>query len=277
MRWLAPRFGEIAERVLEEKKLLAPGTYENCKYRFRRLVAYFGNYRIASIDEKAWGEYVRLRRLESPRCRFFDEWKYLRQALRIAREAGYIEKLPRLHNPDIPVSPGKEITRDELDRLLAAANPELRFQINLAVRTGLRLREMLGLEWVRICLVEKAIRLLPGDTKTRRGRIVPIPASLLFDFQARERTRRSPFVFPSPKSPLFPQNDNRSAWTRCKRKAGVTARWHDLRHTAVTRMIRAGLPPAVIGRIVGMGLRMISRYEHLTAEDLRKAINEVDG
>jgi hypothetical protein len=48
----------------------------------------------------------------------------------------------------------------------------------------------------------------------------------------------------------------------------LAARFHDLRHTAVTRMLNAGIPIAKVARIVGWSpatmVRMAARYGHFS-------------
>jgi ribosomal protein S27AE len=63
--------------------------------------------------------------------------------------------------------------------------------------------------------------------------------------------------------------------------AGLTGvRFHDLRHTAVSRMIAAGVPLPLIGRIVGWApstlAKMAARYGHWGTEELRGAVEALD-
>ena len=56
----------------------------------------------------------------------------------------------------------------------------------------------------------------------------------------------------------------------------VGVRLHDLRHTAVTRMIAAGIPLPIIAKIVGWSpgtmAKMAARYGHFGMEELRGAV-----
>lgn len=59
----------------------------------------------------------------------------------------------------------------------------------------------------------------------------------------------------------------------------VAVRFHDLRHTAVTRMIDAGVPLPKIAKIVGWTTgtmaKMAARYGHFGLEDLRGAVEAI--
>jgi transposase-like protein len=58
-------------------------------------------------------------------------------------------------------------------------------------------------------------------------------------------------------------------------------RHHDLRHTAVTRMVAAGVPLPLIAKIVGWSpstlASMVARYAHFTLEELRGGVETISG
>jgi integrase len=58
-------------------------------------------------------------------------------------------------------------------------------------------------------------------------------------------------------------------------------RFHDLRHTAVSRMLNAGVPIAKVAKIVGWSpatmVRMAARYGHLSLNELRGAVESISG
>ena len=61
-----------------------------------------------------------------------------------------------------------------------------------------------------------------------------------------------------------------------KKPETLTCRFHDLRHTAVSRMLGAGVPIAKVAKIVGWSpatmVRMAARYGHFALEELRSAV-----
>ena len=60
---------------------------------------------------------------------------------------------------------------------------------------------------------------------------------------------------------------------------GVQCRFHDLKHTAVSRMIGAGAPIAKVAKIVGWSVstmvRMAARYGHFQMDELRDAVETI--
>jgi integrase len=64
----------------------------------------------------------------------------------------------------------------------------------------------------------------------------------------------------------------RSAWRSILKQAGVKARFHDLRHTAVTTMAEAGLPDLTIMAQVGhLEPSMLKHYSHIRRQALNQA------
>jgi integrase len=59
----------------------------------------------------------------------------------------------------------------------------------------------------------------------------------------------------------------------------LACRFHDLRHTAVSRMLDAGVPIAKVAKIVGWSpatmVRMAARYGHFALDELRSAVESI--
>jgi hypothetical protein len=63
--------------------------------------------------------------------------------------------------------------------------------------------------------------------------------------------------------------------------APLACRFHDLRHTAVSRMLSAGIPIAKVAKIVGWStstmVLMAARYGHFSLNELRGAVESING
>jgi hypothetical protein len=70
------------------------------------------------------------------------------------------------------------------------------------------------------------------------------------------------------------------AWQLAKKRGNIRCRLHDLRHTAITRMLEAGIPLTVVGSIFGWSgstmVLMAKRYGHIGAEAKREALAVLD-
>lgn len=270
------KFKTLALELLEQKRLRGEvgnrptNTYASAKARLDRLILHFGHTALSEITEADWATYVVNRLKKRPGSKFFDDRKYMRQVMLEAQRRRLVLQTPRLKIPDLPTIVGREITPPEVRRLFQNASPELRFQIDIASLMGLRLREMLYLRWDQIDWARQTIHLLPSDTKTRRAREVPINPDLIPRFRKRYMQRKSRYVFPRKTDLTRPTHHNRWEWKACKRKAGVSARWHDWRHTAATKMLRRGNSVQAVRTYLGMSEAVLTRiYQHLNIDDLR--------
>ena len=88
--------------------------------------------------------------------------------------------------------------------------------------------------------------------------------------------KTSEYVFPSPKTGGR-VNDVGRQFERAVTKAGVVDfHFHDLRHTAATRMADAGADPFTLAAILGHSdIRMTARYAHATDEAKRRAVEKL--
>jgi integrase len=73
-----------------------------------------------------------------------------------------------------------------------------------------------------------------------------------------------------------------TAETDSKEKiAPLACRFHDLRHTSVSRMLNAGIPIAKVAKIAGWSastmVLMAKRYGHFSLNDLRGAVESISG
>ena len=67
------------------------------------------------------------------------------------------------------------------------------------------------------------------------------------------------------------------AWTAARTKAGVACRWHDLRHTFVSKMAEGQASDATIMALAGhLSRKMMERYSHVRNEAKRIAISALD-
>ena len=77
--------------------------------------------------------------------------------------------------------------------------------------------------------------------------------------------------------PTKPIGRWKEAWETARDRAGVSCRFHDLRHTGCTRMLEAGVPFSVVATIMGWSpsttVRMSRRYGHIGQSSQRLAVN----
>lgn len=222
----------------------------------------------------------------------------LAQALGQAAKYGMVAR-----NVAALTDPVKVVTDDveplhleEADQLLATiAGHRLESLYLVAVTSGIRESELIGLTWDRVDLKAGTIRvqwqrtrtnrgtIVEGDPKTRKGtRTVVLIEEAREALQAWRRRlleermacgdgwADNGLVWPSRVgTPLGHRNLLRHLHRACE-KAGIRRiSFHTLRHSAATFMLAAGVPERVIMDVLGqIDPRMIARYQHVL-EQLR--------
>ncbi len=180
-------------------------------------------------------------------------------------ESSPFERVKKLREPE-----GKEkiLSRDEARGLLAEAAPHIKPVIVLALSTGMRRSEILGLKWSDVDLIKAFIRI--GESKSGRTRNVPMNA-LVFD-ALREMPRRGEFVFPNKTGGHV--LDVKTGFKAACRRAGIKSlRFHDLRHTAASWMVEAGVDLVTVSKILGhRTIQMTMRYCHSTEQNMKAAV-----
>jgi integrase len=201
--------------------------------------------------------------------------------LRLVKRWGYLTAVPEITLPKKPEGRLRYLEVDELARLLdacrASRNPYLATMVTLAVHTGMRKGEILGLEWARVDL--SSARLTLYQTKSGKPLGVPMNTVVYDALVALEPdpTRRTGL--------LFRKRDDR-AWGQIRRafesaltKAGIKAfRVHELRHTTASHLITRGATLRDVQEILGHAdLKMTQRYAHLSPAHLRGAVERLEG
>jgi integrase len=157
----------------------------------------------------------------------------------------------------------------ERERLLIACkesrNKWLHLCVILAISTGMRQAEMMGLKWQDVNLKDGFIIL--HETKNGERRRVPLAGLGLELLREHAKVRRldTPLLFPGVKNPLQPI-DLQTPWETARKAAGIADfTWHDLRHCTASYLLMNGASLAEIAEVLGhKTLQMVKRYAHLS-------------
>jgi integrase len=178
------------------------------------------------------------------------------------------------------------LTRAEAEGLVRAAGTEPQAShlpdfIRLALHTGMRKGELLGLEWRRVDLQTALVHLEPRNAKTGRRRSVPLNKvareAILNRMRFRaQHTPASPWVFTHRNGQRI--QDVKKAFTSACQRAGITDfRIHDLRHTCGAWLVSAGVSLAEVRDLLGhTTVKMTERYAHLAPENVRVAVSVLE-
>lgn len=188
---------------------------------------------------------------------------------------------------------GRAITAEEESRLLRAASdsrlPLIATFVRIALATGMRAGEITSLTWAQVDMEKRTVRVGRAKTVAGTGRVIPMNGTLYAVFSQHAawfadrfaELRPEWYVFaagaPTPNDPTKPASNLQTSWENTRNRAGVQCRFHDLRHTAISRMAEAGVPDAIIMALAGhVSKAMLERYSHISMAGKRRAVEALE-
>ena len=157
-------------------------------------------------------------------------------------------------------------------------NPEIEAIIMIALTTGMRRGEILGLRHSDID--RKGKRILIRESKNGESRSVPLVGQVLTALNTLTRVtsiKRDAFVFALSDTDPTKLIALDSIWRRVRSNSGLADfRFHDLRHTAASYLAMSGAGLREIGDILGhKTLAMVKRYSHLTEDHKHETVSRM--
>lgn len=203
-------------------------------------------------------------------------------------EDGWLEKSPlqQMRLPKIGRTERVRYLNDaERTALLTACKTSpsayLYIVVVVAISTGMRLGEILGLRWELLDIADERLVGHAQLPKTKNGdaRGVPIAGHALELLRELKSAtlRDAGYVFGSPNKGTDGAErpiDIRRPWRNALEKSGVqNFHFHDLRHCAASYLVMAGMPLLEVAEILGhRTLAMTKRYAHLSSDHTAKAV-----
>ena len=246
------------------------------KHTGKAILAHFGPMDPMAITAQDCRDYARARRAAGRNDgAIWTETGHLRTALVWAAKPGrrLIPEAVEIERPQKPAPKDRWLTREEVDKLLAAATqPHIRLAIVLMLSTAARVGALLELTWARVDFERGVINLRAEADGPRKGRAVP----------PMNRTARAALEAARPAA----LSDHVIEWAgepvKCilkgvkstATKAGVKGvSPHVLRHTAAVWMASSGVPMDKISAYLGHSNAAFTArvYAKFAPEHLREA------
>jgi integrase len=212
------------------------------------------------------------------------QFRSLKSAFNCAVKWDFIEENPfaKCSQLRIPERPPNYLSEVEFGRLHSAtANLIFKRLFLFAVLTGMRLGEILNLQWPAVDMERKLILVSNSEgflTKTGKVRVVPM-SDKVFDLlhEIRIESDARGFVF------LYNRNKlNRSyvdhKFRECRKGAGLSEEitFHSLRHTFATWLVQKGVSIYEVQKLLGHSdIKVTQIYSHLVASELHGAVNKL--
>jgi len=206
-----------------------------------------------------------------------------RRVYYLAMDAGIVKTNPFARRGTFKEEPkGKYIPAEDFWKIHGFLPDYLKPVSVTAYFTGMRRGEILGLTWDRVDLFGGFIDLASEDTKTEEPRRIyfnSVPElKAVFIAAEKGRTTKQKAVFIKTEGDPVPKWYMERLFKKACIDAGVGPyRFHDLRHTFNTNMLKAGVDQTIIMKMTGHKTNaMFLRYSHLDREMGETAMGKLD-
>jgi integrase len=282
----------IGDTDESKKKISGMRSWYTVKKQVEMIRNYFGQTRLTSLDDERIRKFKE-DRFETPTnaggqrsiATVNRELALLRRMLNVAIGKGWLTgNNPFKHEGDKLITNAFEekreriITQAEENALLAACNApkrgHLRAIIIAALDTGCRRGELLKLRWQDVDFETGLIQIIAFNSKTAKPRIVEMTARLRVELERLKAESRAD----DPKFRVFGGLESvKKSFVGARRDAGLPdLRFHDLRHTAATRLVQH-IPLPEVGRILGHQQPGTTyRYVNANKDTARRAAAALD-
>jgi integrase len=208
----------------------------------------------------------------------------LGKCLRCAEEWGELQQVPKMKLLKVPPQRFDYLSWEDSEKLLGVIDDPMWYAlVLLALRTGLRVGELIGLEWSDIDFDRQLLNLrksivqgIVSSPKNNRERHVPLTNQAC---RALRRIRKSDgFIFCDSKGKPLSYSRLEHKLKRFCTTAGLrTISWHKLRHTFASHLVASGVSLKAIQELLGHStITMTLRYAHLAPSALRSAVEVLD-
>jgi integrase len=268
-RKAAPTFRSFGEQYIEDVKGVLKD-WKRDKLAIDAAAEIFGEKRLDQIEKR---DLVRLRtvRVNQVKPRTCNrDLSTIRRVLNVAEEFGHIDKNPARKIEMLKPEPLERriLDYDEEAALIEHAADHLKPVLRVGFDLGLRIGDLLALQWYQIDLDAKTITAKNSKSKkVQRFRMTPQVEATL-----RALPHRDGAVFQYKGEPIQSVKKSfESAVTDSKIRRATP---HDMRRTFATRLHSSGVPLAKIQALLGhQDIQTTMKYIGITVEDLDSAMD----
>ena len=235
----------------------------------KHLISFFGDIKLFNIKPMDIDDYKSVRLQKVKPATVNRELEVLRHMFNLAeRWNRFFGKNPVCMSGLLKLSNHTEriLSYDEENILLCVSPPCLKNIIICALNTGMRKGEIISLKWNDIDLKNDIITIHQTNSKSKKQRKIPINSVLRkLLLELKIENLNTEFVFLNTRGfPYKRQDSLNKIFHSALRKANIKGlRFHDLRHTAATRMVENTGNIVAVKEILGhSSLDMTMRYAH---------------
>ena len=162
------------------------------------------------------------------------------------------------------------LEKDEIIKLITNGPEPLKSIIIVALNTGMRRGEIMGLKWRDIDFRRGVIHLF--NTKNGEKREVPMNEEVKNALIGIRKHPKSEYIFT--KNDGRPYGDFKKSFFTALKKSDIKEfRFHDLRHTFASHLVMSGVDLNTVRELLGhKSLAMTLRYSHLSPSHKKHAV-----
>lgn len=229
----------------------------------------FGDMKLSQIHPKDIDDYKNIRIKQIKPSSLNRELSTLRHLFNVAKRwKKFFGENPVSEAGLLTVNNNVEriLTWNEQQRLLEVSPPHLKNILEFALNTAMRIGEIVSLEWDNINFTANTITIESENSKNKRTEKIPLSSTVRkLLLELKMKSLDSEYVFLNSENKPYQKPDSlNNVYRTALKRAGIEGlRFHDLRHTAATRMIESGISIVSVSKILRhRDLKTTMRYMH---------------
>jgi len=166
------------------------------------------------------------------------------------------------------------LEKEEITSLITHCNLPLQAIVIVAVNTGMRKGEIMGLKWHDIDFKRGIFHLY--NTKNGEKREIPANETVINTLISVRKHPESELIFVKPTGEPF-GDFKKSFFTACRNSGIKNFRFHDLRHTFASQLVMNGVDLNTVRELLGhKTITMTLRYSHLSPNHKKEAVETLN-
>jgi len=211
------------------------------------------------------------------------ELTILRRFFNLAIDRDYIPNNPANKVDFLKITDQKRprfLSGEEIQRLQGELeNSRFKLMIDILLYTGMRVGELINLEWEDIDFGRRQINIRPKlgwSPKAGKERNIPLSGKVRDLLSSLDR--KCTHLFHSRTGNKVNRNHLREAFIRACRRASIeNATLHTLRHTFASQLVMKGIDLYTVSQLLGHSdLKSTQIYSHLSQDHLRGAVERLE-
>jgi integrase len=166
------------------------------------------------------------------------------------------------------------LEKEEINKLIDNCNPFIRPIVAVAVNTGMRKGEIMGLKWRDIDFKRGIVHL--ANTKNGEKREIPLNENTINTLISVPKHHESELIFVKDNGQSY-GDFKKSFFTACSKSGIKSFRFHDLRHTFASQLVMNGVDLNTVRELLGhKSMVMTLRYSHLSPNFKKQAVETLN-